>query len=554
MKGIFFNFNIILFYSCLHFSGLNAQTPVNISNPGFETTEGWDNLSRSKNGYYSAVEGEFVAYKKGNSSWISQQTSEIIKEEVTYSFTVYARSVNDATEIADTYVELELYSGETVLSSYTQNLSIPRLKGDAANTPQDDGANLWVDGNYRMAFNNVIMYQSLSDDPMLDPWHIYDDPDYEADMALGQIITPHFKGIYSTYYEEYPFYSEITMMKATGTPPDYDWGDYSRVLTHEGDEEPWTIDAHLFYDVETGKLWMSWGGHKLWVTEMDPATGKILGNPSNPEFYSHPDSLHTQVAHFYSGDHWSDGYMEGPCLYKRNGYWYLFGSYGNLGTNYTIRVGRATSPIGPFYDKDGKDLNNNGGTLLFGNEGEQCVPGHPHIWKENGQHYIGYDFRPEPKHTALDYMGIRKLYWINDWPTIYQPVKVTFTVPLGHSSIGQPVSIRFRNASQDNNARLAVDHVSLISDSEFTTGLSSKSFPIADLNINVDDAKIRLKYLRDSAQISIFDLTGKSVFSQKLTGLEGSDVELYVSDLKTGLYIVTINNNESTVSKLIFIN
>ena len=467
MKTFLFNLSIILF-CCLLFSGVKAQTSVNISNQGFESTDGWDNLSRSKNGYYSPVNGEFVAYQAGNSSWISQETSEIIQEGRTYSFTVYARSVNAATEIADTYIEMELYSGETILSSHTQNVSIPRLKGDAANTPQDDGANVWIDGDYRISFNDVIMYQSVSDDPISDPWQIYEDPEYEADMALGQVITPHFKGIYSTYYEEYPFYSEITMMKATGTPPDYDWGNYSQVLTHEGDEEPWAIDAHLFYDDETGKLWMSWGGHKLWVTEMDPVTGKIQGNPSNPEFDTHAESVHTQVAHFNSGDSWSDGYMEGPCLYKRNGYWYILGSWGNMGTNYTIRMGRSTSPTGPFYGRNGIALNNDGGTLLFGNEGEQCVPGHPHIWKENGQHYIGYDFRPNTNNSPNDYMAIRKLYWVNGWPTIYQPVKISFTVPSGHSSIGEPLSIRFRNASSNNKARLAVDQVSLVSEGENT--------------------------------------------------------------------------------------
>ena len=40
---------------------------------------------------------------------------------------------------------------------------------------------------------------------------------------------------------------------------------------------PWVMDAHLFYDHDADRLWMTWGGYHAWVTELDPATGHVKG-------------------------------------------------------------------------------------------------------------------------------------------------------------------------------------------------------------------------------------------------------------------------------------
>jgi len=63
-----------------------------------------------------------------------------------------------------------------------------------------------------------------------------------------------------------------------------------------------------------------------------------------------------------------------------------------MGTDYTIRVCRSSTPRGPYLDKNGVDcakyVNKNseegsfGSSMLLGAEDEQSVPGHPHIWKE----------------------------------------------------------------------------------------------------------------------------------------------------------------------------
>jgi len=110
-----------------------------------------------------------------------------------------------------------------------------------------------------MEFAENIFYQAESDDPLYDSWTRYNDSDYIEEMAAGQIITPQgLKGIYWTFYDDPP-YSEIWFATASGSPPDYTWTTpVGTVLEHTGDEDPWCIDAHLYYDSGSSRLWMSW--------------------------------------------------------------------------------------------------------------------------------------------------------------------------------------------------------------------------------------------------------------------------------------------------------
>ena len=230
---------------------------------------------------------------------------------------------------------------------------------------------------------------------------------------------------------------------------------------------------------------MTWGGHRIWVTELDPATGEPVRQPTGAsiEFVDFPAGSHTEILSFASepgvgahpdvpanwdGDEWSTGYVEGAALYKHGEHYYAFGSYGSLGRTYTIRMGRSRSPQGPYIDKDGYELttfypaiHRYGASMLLGHDGDHLVPGHPHIWAENGTTYLGYDYRTDlsvSESNAVDRMGIRRLHWVNGWPTVWQPITVTIRADDHPSAIGEPLRIRLRNIG-DPGSTLAVDHV-----------------------------------------------------------------------------------------------
>jgi len=474
MKAKFEKITILLvvFVSVGSLAGSVSAGPIAVTNPSFESgTTGWTNATVDNSEFYAPVDGTYYATSTGGANYTSQLTSHTIEAGQTYTLTVWARSLNAEGNDAATTAEARCYYGSTTIKAVTADVNPVELQPVANRTQNDDGGNVWLDGGYRMEFAEDVLYQLDTADPLTDPWSIERDKDYIAEMAAGPIITTQgLKGIYWTYYDEGEAYSEIWFLAASGSPPDYTWTAVGTVLDHSGSEDPWVIDAHLFQDPATGELWMSWGGGTCWVSEMDPCDGQLIDHPASTEFDTHPSWYHTEVA-YWNGDEWTAGntWMEGPALYKHNGYWYFLASYGNLAVNYSIRGGRGSSPTGPFYDKDGVGLMEwdsgeaeYGNSFLLAADGAQANPGHPHIWEEGGQHYLGYDWTVG---TDKDRLGIRKLYFVNDWPTIWTPITVTFNSNDYPSSIGQTLGISVRNVG-DATSTAGIDYVAL----EYTGG------------------------------------------------------------------------------------
>lgn len=488
----------LLILTCFSISGSLAQ--FNLINPSFEHTgsemkltdwskiEGWiaasdNNSGIEKNEIYAPVEGEWIAFQKGGADYIYQETGHVITPGNSYTLKLWARSINGAEDTAATVVEVRFFSGSTTIAVSTKNVNAPQLKGAAATYPNDDGANVWIDGEYRHQFNDKHMYQTLSSNPIDDPWYIVEENNYEKikrlGWAVGNVIAGENKYVYGTIYRDIPanFYSSITMTKVLTTKGnDYTWTDPITLISHKKTEFPWVEDPHGYYDESTGRLWMSWGGGICYVTELDPETGLFINHPAEPEFDTHPEGMHYPVATWpetaggWCGDQWSVCWMEGAALYKHNGFWYYFVSYGNMNKDYTIRYGRGTSPTGPFIDKHGLDMmkfdpvrNVYGNTMLLGAEGKQLVPGHPHVWEENGKFYLGYDFRGDLGKES-DMMGIRRLYWVNDWPTIYMPVTVSFNADNHPDVFGKKLGISFRNIGEANSI-MAVDSITVTASS-----------------------------------------------------------------------------------------
>lgn len=272
----------------------------------WEQIAGWDSVTTGNSGVLrhapaapaAPVDGEWVAFQEGSGERVTQTTGHRLVAGATYTLRLWARSINRIGNTAETVVEAGLAAGGTELTVRQVAVNPARLQGAPLTEPNDDGGNVWIDGDRRHQFADIHLYQELDADPLRDPWHAswsdYAAYDRFEAWAVGPILFPGGKWVYGVHYDEHApdVYSEIRFMKAEGAgDPAYRWSwPPTTVLFHVGDEDPWVIDPHLTWDESSERLWLAWGGGTLWVSELNPDTGTLLADPVDKEFDAHPES------------------------------------------------------------------------------------------------------------------------------------------------------------------------------------------------------------------------------------------------------------------------
>lgn len=123
-----------------------------------------------------------------------------------------------------------------------------------------------------------------------------------------------------------------------------------------------------------------------------------------------------------------NGNIEGPeIIYNEElGYYYIFIAYDWLETKYNIRVGRSTSPEGPFIDYFGNDINvkeDNVPMIIapyrFDNHSGWQGVSHCAVFDDGqGNYFIAHQGRPGIDKYFMN-LHVRKLFWTNDaWPIV----------------------------------------------------------------------------------------------------------------------------------------
>ncbi|MEU4681246.1 family 43 glycosylhydrolase [Micromonospora sp. NPDC023737] len=175
----------------------------------------------------------------------------------------------------------------------------------------------------------------------------------------------------------------------------------------------WTIDPSQFTDVD-GSNYLYYGSYYggVSVTELTPDGLHATGSP-------------TLVA--------VDNKFEGSYVLRHDGWYYLFASTANCcagpATGYSVQVGRARSPRGPFLDRDGIALtaSRTGGTPVLTQNGNRWIgTGHNGFLTDlSGQDWIVYHaidradpYLDEPFGVNERPMLIDRLDWIDGWPTV----------------------------------------------------------------------------------------------------------------------------------------
>lgn len=178
------------------------------------------------------------------------------------------------------------------------------------------------------------------------------------------------------------------------------WTDRGVVVSSSSSSDVNAIDASIL--VDGSNVYMAYGSFHagIGVIQINPLTGKTTGNK-------------TIVA---GGNNAS---WEAPCLIKESNYYYMFVNRGTccqgVKSSYYIVVGRATSPFGPFVDKNGVSLKSGGGTTVLNTNGNYIGPGHISriVGTQKGSvHYYDGADNGNPKLEIVNFT------WSGGWPTI----------------------------------------------------------------------------------------------------------------------------------------
>ncbi|MXN92334.1 family 43 glycosylhydrolase [Flavobacterium sp. Sd200] len=169
------------------------------------------------------------------------------------------------------------------------------------------------------------------------------------------------------------------------------------------------IDACPFWD-DNGDAYLVHGyaGSRAGVKSL------LSVNKMNPEGTKVTD----QGIHVYDG-HDKDDTIEGPKLYKRNGYYYIFAPAGGVATGWQV-VLRSKNIYGPY---ERKVVLEQGSTKINGP--------HQGAWVDNpkGDEHWFYHFQDVDAYGRI--IHLQPMFWKNDWPVIGQD--------FDKNGIGEPV-------------------------------------------------------------------------------------------------------------------
>jgi arabinan endo-1,5-alpha-L-arabinosidase len=310
--------------------------------------------------------------------------------------------VHDPAQLIEINDQLVLFASAVEWSIYNFSSSRWELKGDDiyidGNPEWYSGTGLWAPSIFENDENDFKLYHSA----------VSDEDSHELKIGFAQVDTNS---------------SEFSFTPST---------DY--VLESENTEQPFAIDPAVFKD-DDNRVWLVYGSHAkgIWITELDQTTGLLKTDPNNKTWNS-SDSRFIEIANY--GGQLDENNIEAAYVYNHpeNEYYYLFVNWdeccNGINSTYNVRMGRSTSPTGPFLDKNGNDLASGGGTLFLDTNGVELGddrfvgPGHIGIFHPNeSDYYISHHFYDKDNNGEAS-LAIWHLKWNDDWPQVDTEKKV----------------------------------------------------------------------------------------------------------------------------------
>ena len=196
----------------------------------------------------------------------------------------------------------------------------------------------------------------------------------------------------------------LTMWNKTLDPnsPDFGYTEAIEVAHSEMDEDCDAIDAGLFMDPTTGRLYCTYGTYFGFIrmVELDPKTGAKVEGTVDPNIAID---------------------CEATTMIYRDGWYYLLGTHGTccdgVNSTYNIVVGRSKNVTGPFLDNMGRDMVAGGGKMVIDGDDRQFGAGHfGRYIEDEGIEKMSFHWEADLDRSARSVLAIRPILWVNGWP------------------------------------------------------------------------------------------------------------------------------------------
>ena len=253
-------------------------------------------------------------------------------------------------------------------------------------------------------------------------WAVETIKGYKGHTWAPDII--YHNGVYHLFYSCSSFAKNTSAIGHATNPtldptdPHFKWSDHGMIIQSVPNRDMWNaIAPHIIID-ENDTPWMSfgsfWDGIKLVRLTND------LTQVAQPEEWY---SLCRRERTFELDDKDpGDGAVEAPFIMKHGKYYYLFVSFDyccrGKKSDYKVMVGRSQSVTGPYLDKEGKPMNQGGGSLVIQGNADYAGVGHNSAYHIDGKDYfLCHAYSNAENGTPK--LIVREMTWTPDgWPVV----------------------------------------------------------------------------------------------------------------------------------------
>ncbi len=202
---------------------------------------------------------------------------------------------------------------------------------------------------------------------------------------------------------------------AEAKSPNGPWSDKGCVIKSDASSPTSATDPTLIASEDGLYLYYGSSAGGFYVVELDPETG----------FRESDEDMGALVV---AGRNLGGRSIEAPeIIYNPdNNYYYLFASYRDAQDRYNIRVGRATSPTGPFLDYFGRSMADStesfpivAAPYSYDNHEGWSGMGRCGIFRDKkGMWYLSHEGRLSPENQQMD-LHVRQMFFNRDgWPLL----------------------------------------------------------------------------------------------------------------------------------------